>query len=149
MKITVKRPVEIEVSHIRISVPLHNDTTQEMGESFPLLNGDTWSGIVEIETGKIVEWPEALAGHFVVGDKVRDGGTYILLAPMDPRSPRSARTTCPTVWCPENSATTSIWTSRTAWSQTGRSARTYPTSSPATTTSAPPRTPPIPAQSPP
>jgi hypothetical protein len=81
MKITVKRPVEIEVSHVRISVPLHDDTTQEMGESFPLLNGDTWSGTVEIETGKIVEWPEGLAGHFVVGDKVRDGGTYTLLAP--------------------------------------------------------------------
>ena len=81
MKITIKRPVEIEVSHIRISVPLHKDTIEEMGERFPLLEGDTWKGTIEIDTGKIVEWPADRLGPYNVADKVRDMGTYTLLAP--------------------------------------------------------------------
>ncbi len=100
MKITVIRPVEIEVSHVRISVPLHDDTVQEMGQGFPRLEGDTWKGTVEIDTGKIVDWPEGLTGEFEVGDKVRDLGSYVLLAPDGSEVAALRKEYCPNMLIP-------------------------------------------------
>lgn len=79
MKITVKQPVEIEISHVRISVPLHEDTIEELGERFPLLDGGTWTAVVDVETGRIQDWNRS--GEFSLCDKVRDQGTYELLSP--------------------------------------------------------------------
>lgn len=81
MKVTVLKRVEIEVSHIRISVPLHEDVIEEIGERFPLLNGGTWNATVEIGTGKIVDWPDGARVECHLRDKVRDQGTYTLLGP--------------------------------------------------------------------
>ena len=79
MKITVKQPVEIEISHVRISVPLHKDTIEELGKRFPILDGRTWTAVVDVETGRIQDWNQS--GEFSLCDKVRDGGTYELLSP--------------------------------------------------------------------
>lgn len=79
MKITVKQPVEIEISHVRISVPLRKDTIEELGEGFPLLDGGRWTAVVDVETGRIQDWNKS--GEFSLCDKVRDEGTYELLSP--------------------------------------------------------------------
>ncbi len=78
MKVTVLKPVEIEIWHVRIDIPI--DHPDELGE-VPFLEYEQWTATIEVDTGKIVGWPADKDGEFRVFDKVRDSGTYILLAP--------------------------------------------------------------------
>lgn len=78
MKTTVKLPTEIEISHVLIQLPI-NYGTDDMRDDFPLRFSDTWIARVEIDTGKIVGWPEGKSGKIEM--KVSDGGVYTLLSP--------------------------------------------------------------------
>ncbi len=76
MKFTVKRPVEIDISYIYIEVPVRYDE-EDIPNDFPLRVGDLWKATVEIDTGKIINWPAA-AGYRHIDMKVCDEGIYAL-----------------------------------------------------------------------
>lgn len=78
MKLIVKRPVEIEVSHILIAVAVRYEE-EDIPNDFPLRDGDIWRAKVEIDTGKIEGWPQGKTGDMHM--KVCDEGTYTLLSP--------------------------------------------------------------------
>ena len=80
MKITVKRPVEIEVTHILIRLPVRYEE-EDIPNDFPLRDGDVWEALVEIDTGKIVNWPSnhRFQECSINNMKVSDEGTYVLL----------------------------------------------------------------------
>jgi hypothetical protein len=75
MKLTVKKPVVIEPTHIRVSLPVRYGT-EDIPEDFPLRKGDLWEARIEIETGKILDWPAGRAGECSM--KVVDEGCYYL-----------------------------------------------------------------------
>ena len=77
MKITVLMPQEIEVDAIHVSVAVRYDE-EDIPNDFPLRKGNMWSGTIDIETGKIKEWPKGISGKLSM--KVCDAGTYELLS---------------------------------------------------------------------
>ena len=76
MKVTIQVPKEIEVTHILIDVPVEYGE-EDIPNDFPLRKGDHWTALVNIDTGKIVDWP-ADAGAQELSMKVCDRGTYVL-----------------------------------------------------------------------
>jgi len=78
MKVTVKRPQEITVTHIKITLPV-NYGEEDIPNDFPLRKGDMWQAMVNIDTGKIENWPEhPRFQECSLHMKVCDGGTYTL-----------------------------------------------------------------------
>lgn len=75
MKIKVKRLVEIDVSVVTMILPLTNNV--DIPEGFPFLVGDKLELNVNVETGKIANWPESY-GKSSIWMKVRDEGIYRL-----------------------------------------------------------------------
>ena len=75
MKVTVKRPVEIDVRTLRLSVPVRYED-EDMPFDFPFRNGDVWEVTIDIETGKIKDWPEGVEHDLYM--KVVDCGSYWL-----------------------------------------------------------------------
>jgi hypothetical protein len=80
MKLVVPRPTEIEVVAIKCEMAVRYEE-QNIPNDFPLRNGDMWTGVVDIETGIIRDWPKGKAGHLAM--KVCDEGAYTLLGPKD------------------------------------------------------------------
>lgn len=76
MKITVLKPVEIEVKSVLIQIPIRYGT-EDIPNDFPLRRGDVWEATVDIDTGKIEKWPLGESGQLLT--KVCDGGSYTLL----------------------------------------------------------------------
>jgi hypothetical protein len=80
MKLVVSRPTKIEVVAIKCEMAVRYEE-QDIPNDFPLRNGDTWTGVVDIETGIIRDWPQGKEGSMHM--KVCDEGTYTLLGPND------------------------------------------------------------------
>lgn len=80
VKITVTKRVEIEVDAIHISVPVRYDE-EDIPNDFPLRVGDLWEGTLDLDTGRIREWPEGQSGNLSM--KVTDCGTYRLMSGGD------------------------------------------------------------------
>lgn len=78
MKIKVLRPVEIEITHIHLSLPVRYEE-EDMPNDFPLRIGELWEAMVEIDSGRIEDWPQGKEGEFYM--KVVDMGTYTLYGP--------------------------------------------------------------------
>jgi hypothetical protein len=76
MKVTVMRPVEIEVLTVGMVLPVRYGT-EDMPADFPFRVGDTWSVFVDAATGKIHDWPQEY-GAFDLQMKVVDEGVYTL-----------------------------------------------------------------------
>ncbi len=76
MKVTVKRPVEIDVKFLRIEAAVRYEE-EDIPNDFPFRTGDVWDVLVDIETGIIVDWPQGRAAD--VHMKVCDEGSYHLL----------------------------------------------------------------------
>lgn len=77
MKITVLKPTEIEITHIRVSVPVRY-ADEDMPYDYPLRDGNWWRATIDLETGQIENWPgteEPTRFHM----KVCDEGSYYLL----------------------------------------------------------------------
>lgn len=79
MIVTKSQPVEVEVSAIRISVPVRYDE-EDMPKDYPHRTGDVWTVTVDVETGQIRDWPAGVEPRDIEM-KVVDGGTYELLDP--------------------------------------------------------------------
>ncbi len=77
MKTEVWKKVEVEVCFVRVFVPVRYEE-EDMPNDFPFRKGDMWDITIDIDTGKIVDWPGP-AAH--VEMKVTDGGSYYLLGP--------------------------------------------------------------------
>ncbi len=78
MKMNIKTTVETEVSHVRFIVPVKYEE-EEIPNDFPFRVGDTWAALIELGSGKIVDWPQGRAER--VHLTVKDGGTYVILSP--------------------------------------------------------------------
>lgn len=60
---------------VRIEVAVRYEE-EDMPNDFPMRDGDMWKATVEIDTGRILDWPTGKSGSFYM--KVCDSGTYIL-----------------------------------------------------------------------
>ncbi len=78
MKTTVLKPTEIEISHIELALPVWYDE-EEIPNDFPFRKGDLWTVLVEMDTGKILNWPKGRAAKIHL--TVKDGGKYTLYGP--------------------------------------------------------------------
>ena len=84
MKITITRPVDVDVKYLFASMNVRywEDATvngiEETNENptIPLRNGGTWDIMIDIEQGRIMNWPVGVTAstHY----KVCDEGTYTL-----------------------------------------------------------------------
>lgn len=71
--IAARREVEIATVMIRIPVRYGDDN---MPYDFPLRNGDEWRAVVDIDTGKLHDWPKGKSATLSMG--VCGGGAYSL-----------------------------------------------------------------------
>lgn len=83
MNVTVKLPQQIHITHIHISIPVRYDE-EDISKDFPLRNGDLWEALVNIDTGKIEDWPKNACEQYRLSMKVCDEGTYTLLSDTVP-----------------------------------------------------------------
>lgn len=78
MKTTVKIEAEIEATLIEMILPVRYDN-EDISENFPGRNGKALNMTVEIDTGKILGFPEDKEANIHM--KVVDGGTYRIFGP--------------------------------------------------------------------
>jgi hypothetical protein len=67
---------EIDVKYVKISVPVRYEN-EDIAFNAPLRDGNTWSAIVDIDTGQIIDWPQGQPLYLSM--KVCDEGHYSLL----------------------------------------------------------------------
>jgi len=77
MKARIPITIEVEITHILVTLPVRYEE-EDIPNDFPLRKGDVWSAKIEIDTGKILGWPEGQAGE-IDTMKVCDSGSYRLL----------------------------------------------------------------------
>lgn len=85
MKVTTRNNQEIEVKYVKVELPIRYEK-EDMPKNFPLryekpddrYGYDWWQATIEIDTGKIQEWPLGETGQFYM--KVCDEGSYFLLS---------------------------------------------------------------------
>lgn len=75
MKFTMKR--EVEAKYLELSVPV-NYEDEDMPFDAPMRIGDTWRATIDLDEGRILDWP---AGKTLSMEcmKVVDEGVYVLL----------------------------------------------------------------------
>lgn len=74
MKVSI--PTTVDITHVKMEVAVRYDE-EDMPNDFPFREGDMWKVLIEIETGKINDWPTGKAGDIYM--KVCDQGSYYLL----------------------------------------------------------------------
>lgn len=75
MKVTVYKPVELEIHTVRIEVELHDDVSENLPKH--LFNDDgELDLLIEVDTGKVVSWQGSEPVN--IYDKVCDNGVYTL-----------------------------------------------------------------------
>lgn len=84
MKIRVPTTIELDVAAIRVMAEVRywedatvNGVEDTDGTLIPLRVGDLWQPVIEIETGRVRDWPEGTTAD--VHYKVCDAGAYELL----------------------------------------------------------------------
>lgn len=78
MKVTVMKPVEIDVHQVEVSLPVRYGT-EDIPNDFPFRDGDTWKATIMVGSGQILGWPEGREALLYM--KVADEGSYRLLSP--------------------------------------------------------------------
>lgn len=76
MKALIPVTKEVDIKMVKVDVAVRYDE-EDIPNDFPLRNGDMWSAIIEIDTGKILDWPQGKTGEMYM--KVCDQGSYFLL----------------------------------------------------------------------
>ncbi len=79
MKTTVTQPVKTEASKVAVTLPVVNGT-QDIPDDFPLRRGGIWKAVIDIDTGRIEDWPEGV-GKRCLFLKVGEDGIYTLREP--------------------------------------------------------------------
>lgn len=77
MKVLIPTTKYIEITHVLVTLPVRYEE-EDIPNDFPLRQGKKWEAKIEIDTGKILGWPEGQAGE-IEYMKVCDEGTYQLL----------------------------------------------------------------------
>lgn len=84
MKVQAKITQDIEVTAIQLSAGVRywedadvNDTEDADGTLIPFRNGDNWEPVIELDTGRVRNWPEGTKAD--IHYKVCDDGEYKLL----------------------------------------------------------------------
>lgn len=79
MKVTVIEKSQVEIKSVLIDInPRHLD---EEEKPVPMLSGDNWEVIVDLESGKIRDWPQGEEREYYW--KICDAGSYHLLDKND------------------------------------------------------------------
>lgn len=84
-KITVSRPVEVNARYLKAEcgvrywedAEVNGQKEDDDAPTIPFASGDTWAPLIDIDAGKIVDWPEGTTAS--VHYKVCDAGRYSLL----------------------------------------------------------------------
>jgi len=77
MKALIPTIQEVEITHVLVTLPVRYEE-EDIPNDFPLRQGKKWEAKIEIDTGKILGWPEGQAGE-IEYMKVCDEGSYALL----------------------------------------------------------------------
>lgn len=75
MKIKIPKIIEEDIARLRIDAAV-NYGDEEIPENFPGRRGDSWTAVIDIDTGKIEGWPQGRAEKMHL--TVKDCGSYIL-----------------------------------------------------------------------
>ena len=88
MKLKIKETKEVEVKYLRASCGVRywedadvNGIEDSDGSLIPLRDGDYWCPVINIETGRIKDWPIGTKAD--IHYKICDDGTYELLDKFD------------------------------------------------------------------
>lgn len=83
-KVTIKTITRVPVQYLLAECGVRywedatvNGETDHEGDLIPLRNGDTWSPLIDLETGQIEGWPKGTTAN--IHYKVADAGVYSLL----------------------------------------------------------------------
>jgi len=76
MKAKIKVEKEVDIAMVKVDVAVRYGE-EDIHSDFPLRRGDTWSAIINIDEGRVLDWPEGETGHLSM--KVCDEGSYYLL----------------------------------------------------------------------
>lgn len=82
MKAMIVATKEVDITHLQITLPI-NHGNEAIPDDFPLRTKtitnkrDIWKATIEVETGKILEWPQGREEYMYM--KVVDGGVYKLI----------------------------------------------------------------------
>ena len=76
MKATIKEEREVDIKMVKVDVAVRYDD-EDIPFDFPMRKGNMWSAIIEVDTGKILDWPIGKDGEMYM--KVCDQGSYFLL----------------------------------------------------------------------
>lgn len=76
MKIKVKIAQEINAKFVKVFIPIRYGD-EDIPYDFPLRCKDIWVGIIDIDQGRIIDWPNGESGRLFA--KVCDEGEYTLL----------------------------------------------------------------------
>lgn len=77
MKALIPTTKAVEITHVLVTLPVRYEE-EDIPNDFPLRQGKKWEAKIEIDTGKILGWPEGQAGE-IEYMKVCDEGSYALL----------------------------------------------------------------------
>ena len=76
MDFKINVPTTFDVKYVSVSIAVRYEE-EDIPNDFPLRDGDIWNATIEVETGKILNWPKGQDGYLQM--KVCDEGTYHLL----------------------------------------------------------------------
>lgn len=83
MKIKLKIEKEIEVKYLKVSAGVRcwedatiNGVEDEDGTLIPFRNEDRWEPLIDVDEGKIIDWPEGTIAD--IHYKICDDGNYLL-----------------------------------------------------------------------
>ncbi len=81
VEMNLKTKVDIKTLHVKAGARYWEDATvngveDTEGDLIPCRNGDYWEPIIDVETGKIINWKEGAEAD--IHYKVCDDGTYTL-----------------------------------------------------------------------
>ena len=104
MKVTllVKQEIDLKTLHVRAHVRYWEDAVVDgeedtTGDLIPCKEGDNWCPIIDLETGKILNWKQDVAA--VIHYKVCDRGAYTLKDAAG-NSVREIEGYVPAIMCP-------------------------------------------------
>jgi hypothetical protein len=72
--ITVKK--EVDIKFVKVDVAVRYDE-EDIPNDFPFRKGDMWSATIDIDAGKVLDWPKGQKGNLKM--KICDQGSYYLL----------------------------------------------------------------------
>lgn len=85
MKIEVIQRKEVDVKYLQVEAgvryfedaSVNGEPDSEESPRMPFADGQSWRPLIDVDTGKIVDWPEGVTAD--VHYKVCDAGVYVLL----------------------------------------------------------------------